>query len=330
MNSSSAARCAVTSAWILASAGAWANSYALMDLGPRIVPVGIDDRNEIVALDRAHHARIAVVFRDGRWHELDKPHEPIVPAGIDRRGDVAGSGSDGRPALWTRGLEYHAVDAPADAVASALSNDRTIAGSYVTRSGTHRCYRTPWQQPAADIGLPDARATDCEPVAVNEAGWIAGWVATPAGSELISRAWIWRDGVFQDLGSLSHRHVNARATSMNRTGQVVGDSETDALLERAFLWDGTQMLDIGESAHFPSTVAASISNRGEIVGAGLDPEGHQHALRFADGAVIDLADEVAHLDGMALLEAVSVNDDGVIIGIASLDGETHGFALVPR
>ena len=81
MNSSSAARCAVTSAWILASAGAWANSYALMDLGPRIVPVGIDDRNEIVALDRAHHARIAVVFRDGRWHELDKPHEPIVPAG---------------------------------------------------------------------------------------------------------------------------------------------------------------------------------------------------------------------------------------------------------
>jgi probable HAF family extracellular repeat protein len=330
MDSSSWAHRAMAAAWILASTAAQANSYVLTDLGAHRIPVGLNDRNEIVAVDRAHGARIALVWRGGRWHELDKPHEPIVAIGIDRRGDVAGNGNDGQAALWTKDGAYHAVDARAGAATTALSDKRTVVGIYVNRHGLERCFSTSWQQQAIDIGLPDPGATACQPAAVNDAGWIAGSAEIPGESGVITRAWIWRSGVFQDLGSLSQQFVHARATAMNRAGHVVGASETDAMLGRAFLWDGTGMRDIGESDRFPDTAAGSISNRGEIVGDGLDAQGQQHALRFADDAVIDLQDEVTNLGAMVLNEALAVNDGGVIIGIGTLDGQTHGVVLMPK
>jgi len=211
-----------------------------------------------------------------------------------------------------------------------MSDDRTIVGVYETAQADYRCYRTAWQEKAVDIGVPDDRTAYCEPDAVNGLGWIAGSAGWDEGSTQIIHAWIWRDGVFQDLGALGSQRNYAWASSMNDAGQVVGYSETDALQVRAFLWDGTRMLDIGESDRFQYSAANSISNRGDIVGTGLDDDGRQHALRFAQGEVIDLQDETTNLGAMALESAFSVNDDGVIIGYGELDGDLHGFVLLPQ
>src|SRR5207253_5166694 len=103
--------------------------------------------------------------------------------------------------------------------------------------------------------------TYSEADAINDQGWIAGPALWDEGSEQIIHAWIWKEGAFEDLGSLGTQRNYAWAAGMNNSGQVVGYSETDALQVRAFLWDGTQMSDIGESKRFADTSAFTISDR---------------------------------------------------------------------
>jgi len=92
------------------------------------------------------------------------------------------------------------------------------------------------------------------------------------------------------------------------------------------------MRDIGNSPDFSDTSANAISDRGEIVGDGARVEdGAFRALRFEDGAVVSLEDEVQDLGDWLLLSATSVTEEGVILGQAVRlgDGRLHGFLLRP-
>jgi len=143
---------------------------------------------------------------------------------------------------------------------------------------------------------------------------------------------IWKDGVFEDLGSLEPRS-GAIGYAINNQGHVVGYggvNEGEQL--HAFLWSGGVMKDIGASGRFKYTAATSISENGLIVGyANYNNTGtfREHAVRFADGRVIELATEVSDLGGWKLKAATGVNNDGVIAGWGTLDGKLHGFMLVP-
>ncbi len=117
---------------------------------------------------------------------------------------------------------------------------------------------------------------------------------------------------------------------MNNSGHVVGCSHI-AGSAHAFLWDGKTLLDIGASDRYALTTCAyGISGRGEIVGVGVDADALQNAVRFAGGAVVRLADEVADPGEWHFYSADSVNSNGVIVGTGTLAGEPHGFMLVPQ
>ena len=73
--------------------------------------------------------------------------------------------------------------------------------------------------------------------------------------------------------------------------------------------------------------------KGEIVGSGDFGIGGgvERAVRFADGAVILLEDEVEDLTDWALLDTSAIGNDGVIVGTGFRhgDGKYHGYLLRP-
>jgi hypothetical protein len=96
------------------------------------------------------------------------------------------------------------------------------------------------------------------------------------------------------------------------------------------------MRDIGQSKRFLDSRALAISNeRGgqvTIVGLAITARNeHSRAVRFdLHHGPIDLNGEVADRGDWRFVSALSVNDDGVIVGQGQRKDGPHGFMLVPQ
>jgi uncharacterized membrane protein len=73
-------------------------------------------------------------------------------------------------------------------------------------------------------------------------------------------AFVWRDGVFRDLGLLPGRLASA-ATALNDHGDVVGASDRHPVL-----WSHGQVRDLDPANLYDIESAVSINNSGVIVG----------------------------------------------------------------
>jgi uncharacterized membrane protein len=93
------------------------------------------------------------------------------------------------------------------------------------------------------------------------------------------------------------------------------------------------MTDLGSAGGDPCSRALSINSEGQIVGASAAVCGGPltRALLFENGGpAIDLNTQVDHGSGLALTEAIYINDRGEIAGIGALsNGNTHAFLLIP-
>lgn len=313
-------------AGLLASTAGQCAQYRIVDLGPDFIPRVIGDRMDIVGVGRHQHVYSnAWVLHHGAWSRVgSRPDAPNALA-INDLGDVAGSiGNDTYPAVFPKAGGTSQVALPEGAVqgwAAAITLDRTVVGQFFA-DGQYRCFLTPWNGPSVDIGYPDARSTSCRPVAINERGWVAGFSTYQDRNGTLDHGFIWRDGRFEDLGAQAEGGTDA--WSMNQLGHVVGVSGG-----KAFLWNGHDMLDIGESDAYYTTTAEWINDRGQVVGWGVDPQLHMHALRFDHGEVIALEDEVPDLGDWAFQMAVSIDNEGRIVGEGTRGARGHGFMLVP-
>jgi len=97
---------------------------------------------------------------------------------------------------------------------------------------------------------------DSYPTRLNDNSMIAG-VATNASINF-GRAFLWNDGTMTNLGTLGGEY--SFATGLNNYGMVVGYSSTATGEEHAFLWDGSNMNDLGPGK------AMAINDFGKIVG----------------------------------------------------------------
>jgi probable HAF family extracellular repeat protein len=100
-------------------------------------------------------------------------------------------------------------------------------------------------------------------VAVNAAGDVVGMSMTSAG---LPRAFIWRNGIMTDLGTLGgDRTTVAGRHALNDAGQVVGTSRDALGRDRAFIWQLGVLRDLGTLGG-PSSTGAAINQAGIVVG----------------------------------------------------------------
>jgi probable HAF family extracellular repeat protein len=110
-----------------------------------------------------------------------------------------------------------------------------------------------------------------------------------------------------DLGTLGGSA--SAATAINASGEVVGNADTAAGAEHAFIYANGAMIDLGTLTGGSASNATAINSSGEVVGESTTSGGATHAVEFGGSTVIDLG-----TDGTSGSEANGINDSGTIVG----------------
>ena len=182
------------------------------------------------------------------------------------------------------------------------------------------------------------------PSAVNSRGEVVGMFTntTPDpnsmfGSGYQTRAFFWKDGMMQDLGTVG-TGTDAWALLNNDRGEVVGFSYVSSvpincgaffggtLALGSFIWDQENgMRDLGGLGGL-CTEAEALNNRGHVVGVS-DFKGDATAHAFVwDGSIHDLGGSL----GGTFTNALALNDSGEVVGAANLAGDVLFHAVLWR
>lgn len=186
-----------------------------------------------------------------------------------------------------------------------------------------------------DLGVPAGQATSSAS-AINDSGVIVG--SSLNADFLGGRAFVWRPdtpggttGTMTDL--LQPPGVSdSGAAAISSNGLIAGTLITAAGQAHAFLFD-TAMHDLGTLPGGTESFGYGINSSGVVVGySETAVRDNDHAALWAGGHVSDLNRFLpgpAQAAGYVLQLAYAINDAGQIAGIATVDGDAHGFLLTP-
>ena len=167
---------------------------------------------------------------------------------------------------------------------------------------------------------------------INDDGWVVGYAHTADVDSLRApngyhHAFLYRDGVMEDLGTLPQGTVSS-AEAVNNTGQIVGYADVSGKGLRLFLYDSTGMHDLGGLPDHPFTVPTSINDAGQVVGyAYIDSEYSSKAFLWHGGEFVDLQELLPPDTGWQLLQARGISSAGQIVGSGYHYGQYRGFLL---
>jgi probable HAF family extracellular repeat protein len=155
------------------------------------------------------------------------------------------------------------------------------------------------------------------PMAVNDAGQVVG----DAAFSNQTHAFLYSGGpntsgnfvVVTDLGTLGGGYSGA--TAINAAGQVVGGSNASSTSGQiAFLWTPVKgMCNLGISA-----AASGINSSGQVVAGNF---------LWYGGVATDLNSLLPANSGWQIGNTTAINDSGQIVGIGTINSQTHAFLL---
>ncbi|MDZ7625229.1 MAG: T9SS type A sorting domain-containing protein [Ignavibacteriaceae bacterium] len=155
---------------------------------------------------------------------------------------------------------------------------------------------------------------------INDSGKIVG---SYFGAEFFDRAFIWMNGVTEDIGTLGGD--GAEAYDINKNGKVVGRSYTAGnLVRHAFLWDGNTMIDLHAPGTSGESRAVAINDKDEIIC--LNNSG---AFLYKNDTLYNLNDLIDPNSGWILGYATDINNKSEIVGQGSHNGQARAFLLTP-
>ena len=178
-----------------------------------------------------------------------------------------------------------------------------------------------------DIGLANETAQNSRAFDINDAGQVVGDIASGGVERGPTRAFLWEGGMLRELPHLAGYSYSS-AVAIDDSGQVVGWSGNDSAMV-AVRWVDEQPVSLGTLRGDESSQALALNARGQVVGwSGLGER--TRAVLWNAGTPVDLNTLVPPRSSWSLLEAVDVNDDGVIVGAGTRRGEPRAFVLKPR
>jgi len=145
-------------------------------------------------------------------------------------------------------------------------------------------------------------------------------IDTGLSTTVQQRAFRWQAGVEISIGALppGPNGPQTNANAINEQGWIVGWSLSSANWERAVLWDGVTLHDLGSLANTFS-VANAVNFSGVAVGTtSVLGDTTQHGAVFMSGTITDLGADVNPL---------GINGNGRIVGSSRVAGQFHAFVF---
>jgi probable HAF family extracellular repeat protein len=169
---------------------------------------------------------------------------------------------------------------------------------------------------------------------LNNLGQVVGWAFT---SEGVSRAFLWEDGSFRDLGGTLGGGFTG-AFVVNDRGQAAGFGYLagEGYFHATFWPRVGQITDLGTVGDDPCSSAKAINIKGQVVGDSislancLSSGDASRAFLWQEGAIFDLNALIPPGSPLYLVHPQDINDGGEIAGVGvDADGNQHAFLLIP-